>query len=232
LIAALIAMSFLFGLHHHLSLEHLREYRHQMTAWVDARPVIAGAVFMLVYAIAIVVIPPTGAAMTVIGGFLFGTWVGSALVVIGATLGATALFVVARMSIGQFLEDRAGPAVRRMEQGFRDHALSYMLVLRLVPLFPFWLVNLAPAFLAVPLRTYVLGTFFGIIPGTVVFAAFGSGLGTVLDSDQPISLAGVLTPEIVGALCGLAVLALLPVGYKRWKRRTHGGPASRPGPAP
>jgi uncharacterized membrane protein YdjX (TVP38/TMEM64 family) len=94
-----------------------------------------------------------------------------------------------------------------------------MLVLRLVPLFPFWLVNLAPAFLGVRLRTFVVGTFLGIIPGTAVFAVFGAGLGSILDANQDLSLSGVLTPEIVGALLGLALLALAPVVYKKIKAR-------------
>ena len=105
-----------------------------------------------------------------------------------------------------------------------------MLVLRLVPLFPFWLVNLAPAFLDVPLRTFVIGTIVGIIPGTVVFAVFGAGLGGILDRNETISLQGVMTPQILASLIGLAVLSMLPVVYKRFKRgRTV--PDGRQGPA-
>jgi uncharacterized membrane protein YdjX (TVP38/TMEM64 family) len=106
-----------------------------------------------------------------------------------------------------------------MEDGFRANALSYLLVLRLVPLFPFFVVNLVPAFLGVSLRTYMVGTLIGIVPGSFVFATVGAGLGSIFDSGQSFTARGILTPEIVTALAGLAVLALIPVIYKRIKSR-------------
>ena len=93
-------------------------------------------------------------------------------------------------------------------------------MLRLVPLFPFFLVNLVPAFLGVSLRLYVVGTFIGIIPGTFVFATVGAGLGSVFDQGGEFSAAGILTPQIITALVGLAVLALIPVVYKKIKARS------------
>jgi len=104
-----------------------------------------------------------------------------------------------------------------MQQGFAANALSYLLFLRLVPAFPFWLVNLAPAFLGVSLRTFIVGTFVGIIPGTFVYAFLGRGLGQILDAGQDISLRSLLTPQIVVALALLAVFALLPVLYKKFR---------------
>ena len=104
-----------------------------------------------------------------------------------------------------------------MEAGFRDNALSYLLVLRLVPLFPFWVVNLVPALLGVSTRTYVVGTFFGIIPGSSVFCSVGNGLGTVFDSGGTPDLGIIFEPEIFGPLMALAVLSLIPVFYKRFK---------------
>ena len=106
-----------------------------------------------------------------------------------------------------------------MEAGFQRNALSYLLVLRLVPIFPFWLVNLVPAFLNVPLRVYVLGTFLGIIPGTVVFASIGNGLGVLLADCRKPDFGVVFQPMVLLPLLGLAVLALLPVLVKRWRAR-------------
>ena len=106
-----------------------------------------------------------------------------------------------------------------MEAGFKEDALSYLLVLRLVPAFPFFVVNLVPAFLGVPLRTFIVATFLGIIPGTFVFASIGAGLGSIFDRMQEPSLKGALTPEVIVALIGLAVLSLIPVVYKRLKPR-------------
>jgi uncharacterized membrane protein YdjX (TVP38/TMEM64 family) len=106
-----------------------------------------------------------------------------------------------------------------MEAGFRENALSYLLVLRLVPLFPFWLVNLAPAFLGVSLRTYVIGTFFGIIPGTFVYILVGNGAGAVLDAGGELDLGLIFRPEILAPIAGLALLSLVPIAYKRIKAR-------------
>ncbi|MCB2101346.1 MAG: TVP38/TMEM64 family protein [Rhodobacterales bacterium] len=211
------ALFFALGWHRYLSFDALRDNRELLQGWVHDHWVLAVAAFTLAYALAVVFVPPSGTVMTVGGGFVFGWLVATVTVVIGATVGATILFLAARLSFGDALRARCGGAIRRMEDGFRENAMSYMLVLRLVPLFPFWLVNIAPAFLGVGLRTYVIGTVIGIIPGTAVYAIFGSGLGSILDAGGDISLAGVLTPEIIAALVGLAVLALVPVIYKKVK---------------
>ncbi len=135
-------------------------------------------------------------------------------------VGATALFLIARSAVGNRLHERAGPWMQKMEAGFQENALWYLLMLRLIPLFPFFVVNLVPAFLGVTLRTYVIGTFFGIIPGTIVFALAGSGLASVLaNEDAEFDLSSVLTPEVVAALVGLALLALIPVIYKKVQAR-------------
>ncbi|MFQ5519556.1 MAG: TVP38/TMEM64 family protein, partial [Mariprofundus sp.] len=139
--------------------------------------------------------------------------------VIGASVGATALFLVAKTSLGDYLLAKAGGSIQKMQQGFADNALSYLLVLRLVPLFPFFLVNLAPAFLGVSLRVYIIATVFGIMPAAFVYALAGSGLGSVLDQGEAVTLTGILTPEILAALLGLALLALVPVIYKQFNRK-------------
>ncbi len=114
---------------------------------------------------------------------------------------------------------KAGPFLARMEAGFKEDALSYLLVLRLIPAFPFFIVNLVPALLGVPLRTFAIATFLGIIPGTFVFSSIGAGLGSIFDNMQEFTLKGALTPQVLTALIGLAVLALIPVAVKRFKAR-------------
>ncbi|MGB0670394.1 MAG: TVP38/TMEM64 family protein [Rhodospirillales bacterium] len=217
-LAAGAALFFALGLQDYLSFDALRDHRESLLNAVETRPVLTALVFLVAYALAVVFLPPSGTVMTLAGGFVFGGILGAALVVVGATLGATVLFLACRHSLGDLFRDKAGKAVKRMEQGFRENALSYMLVLRLVPIFPFWLVNIAPAFLGVPLGVYVIGTFFGIIPGTVVYTIFGAGLGSILDRNDDLTLAGVVTPEILAGLIGLALLALIPVIYKKLKR--------------
>jgi uncharacterized membrane protein YdjX (TVP38/TMEM64 family) len=218
-LALAIALVFALDLDRFLTFDALREHREALTGFVADNIVLAALVFTVVYAAAIALSVPGGAILTIAGGFMFGSILGSGLVVVAATLGATLVFLIAKTALGDPLRARAGPFLQRMEAGFRDDALNYLLVLRLIPLFPFWIVNLVPAFLGVPLRTYVLGTLIGIIPGSFVFASVGAGLGSVLDSGQEFSPSSVLTPQIVIALVGLAVLALLPVAYRKWRAR-------------
>lgn len=216
LVLALVAF-FVFRLDRYLSFAMLRDHRTVLMAFVARHAVVAALGFIALYAVATAVSLPGGAVLTVAGGFLFGTVLGSICAVIGATIGAAGLFLAARTAVGDSLRRRAGPWVRRMKQGFRDNALSYLLFLRLVPLFPFWLVNLVPALLGVPLRTFVIGTFFGIIPGGVVYASVGSGVGAVFDAGRVPDLGIIFRPEILLPLLGLAVLALVPVVYKRFR---------------
>ncbi len=216
-----VAGLFVFGPDNQAIFETLREHRQSLLAFVADNALLAGAGFFVIYAVAIAFSVPGGAMMTIIGGFLFGPVVAASYVVFAATIGASALFLVARSAVGDRLRGRAGPWLKKMEAGFQDNAMSYLLVLRLVPLFPFFVVNLVPAFLGVSLRTYVIATFFGIIPGTFVFALAGGGLGSALDASGDFSVSAVLTPEVVAALVGLALLALVPVIYKKFRGR-HG----------
>jgi uncharacterized membrane protein YdjX (TVP38/TMEM64 family) len=210
---------FALDLDHYLTFAALREHREALTAFVDRHMLLAGLIYIVAYALVIALSVPGGAVLTIAGGFLFGSVIATLLVVFAATLGATLVFLIAKTALGDPLRARAGPFLKRMEAGFQEDALNYLLVLRLIPIFPFWIVNLVPAFLGVPLRTYVLGTFVGIIPGSLVFASVGAGIGSVLDSGEEFSPSSVLTPQIVIALVGLAVLALLPVAYRKLKAR-------------
>jgi len=217
MIAVLTALFFASGLHEYLSFEQLREHRLELNAWVASQPVLAALVFILTYIVVVAFSLPGGTIMTLAGGFLFGAVWGGLYTVVGATLGATAIFLIAKTSLGDALLAKAGKSIQSMKAGFQDNALSYMFVLRLVPLFPFFIVNLAPAFLGVPLRTYMIATFFGIMPATFVFSLAGSGLGKVFEQGENFSIAGILTPEMMGALVGLALLSLVPVFYKKLK---------------
>ena len=214
-----IAAFFVFGLNKYLSFDQLRAHRGELMTFVAGMPIKAVLIFMAAYALSTAFSLPGGAVLTLTGGFLFGIWEGTGAVVIGATIGATALFLVARSALGNVLRAKAGPWLAKLEDGFKEDALSYLMVLRLIPAVPFFVVNLVPAFLGVSLRSFVLATFFGIIPGSFVFASIGAGLGSIFDRMQEFSLMGALTPEVVTALVGLAVLSFIPVVYKRIKAR-------------
>ena len=223
LVAGLAAF-FVLGLQRYISFESLARHRDVLLAWVGAHRLTAPLVYILVYVVAVAFSLPGGLLLTVSGGFLFGWQAGGAYAVVGATAGATALFLAARTAFGDVLRARAGSAMGRMEEGFRRDAFSYLLVLRLVPAFPFFLVNLAPAFLGVTLRTYVVATFIGIIPATFVFASVGNGLGAVFDAGHEPNLAGLLLkPSILAPILGFAGLAMIPVVYRRLKQWRSGG---------
>jgi uncharacterized membrane protein YdjX (TVP38/TMEM64 family) len=218
-LAAGLGAFFALGLDRYLSFEALRDNRTMLMDFVASDTALAVALYIAVYAGLTALSVPGGAILTVAGGFLFGAVIGTVYVVIGATIGAVAVFLAARTAIGDLLRAKAGPALRKMEAGFQADAFSYLLVLRLVPLFPFFLVNIVPAFLGVKLRTYAVATLIGIIPGSFVFTSVGAGLGSVFDQAGGFTLEGVLTTEVVVALVGLSVLSLLPVAYRKLKRR-------------
>lgn len=211
------AIFFALGLDDYLSLDTLRRNRAWLMRQVDESAALAGLAYVAAYILVVAFSLPGGAFMTIAGGFLFGQWLGTAYVVVAATAGATVLFLAARTALGGLLRARAGPFLKKMEAGFRENALSYLFVLRLVPVFPFFIVNLVPAFLGVRLRDFVIATFFGIIPATFVYVRLGVGLGSIFDAGGEFSAKAVFTPEMVTALLGLAVLALLPVAYKKFK---------------
>jgi uncharacterized membrane protein YdjX (TVP38/TMEM64 family) len=214
-----IAAFFALGLNDYVTFDTLRLHRRELVTFVANMPVQAVLIYILVYAVVVAFSLPGAALLTLAGGFLFGSLFGTAYTVVAATAGSSALFLAARTALGGRLRGKAGPFIARMEEGFRENALSYLLALRFVPAFPFFIVNLVPALLGVSLRTYVIGTFLGIIPGTFVFSSIGAGLGSVFDSAQELTLKGAITPQVMIALVGLALLSLVPVLYKKIRAR-------------
>ena len=212
-----IGLVFALDLDRYLSFEMLKSHRQTALDWYGNNPVLAVLGFMAGYALVVTLSLPGAVWLTLIAGFLFGTVAATIYVVVAATIGALGIFLIARYALADFFHEKAGEAGRKMEEGFRKDALSYLLFLRLVPLFPFWLVNLVPALLGVPARTFFIGTFLGVIPGTVVFCSVGNGLGVIFDSGGRPDLGIIFKPEILGPLLALAVLSLVPVVYKRIK---------------
>lgn len=219
ILVAGLGLFFALDLQDYVSIDVLRENREFLVNFVANEKLLAIAVYMLVYIIAIAFSLPGGLLLTVAGGFLFGAVLGTASVVVAATIGACALFLAARTAFGDYFRAKAGPWLIRLQDGFAENAFNYLLVLRLIPLFPFFIVNIVPAFLGVSLRTYFLGTLIGIIPGTAVFAVFGAGLGSILDQGGDLSAADILTPQMIAGLTGLALLAVAPVLYKKIRRK-------------
>lgn len=214
------AAFFAFGLDSYVNFETLRENRLALTNWVAEAGWIAGLIFLIVYALIVAFSLPAAGLMTIAAGFLFGTLAATSYVVVGATLGASALFLAARTALGDSLKERLGPLFVKIHDGFNEDAFSYMLFLRLVPAFPFFVVNLAPAFMGIKLRTFFVTTLIGIIPGTFVFASIGNGLGAIFDAGETPDLSIFTKPEIIIPILGLAILALVPVLHRLYKQRS------------
>lgn len=219
LLAAGLVAFFAFDLNQYISLDALKENREQLQSWVADYGVLSALIFAGIYALAVAFSIPGAVFITIAGGFMFGPYLGTVYVVVGATIGAVGVFLAAKYAVGDVLRAKAGPAIKRMEAGFRENELSYLLILRLVPLFPFWLVNLVPAFLGVSLRTYTIGTLLGIIPGAFVYALVGDGAGAVLDAGGDLNLGIIFAPRFLAPIIGLAVLACIPIVYKKMKAR-------------
>lgn len=222
LLPALIALGFalVMGLHldRYLTFDALAANRLWLLSQVKQTPELVALAFVAVYVAATTLSLPGSSILTMSAGFLFGLYLGTAIAVISATVGATLLFLIARSSFGEFLRDRAPGALQTLKDGFRKGAFNYLVSLRLVPLFPFWLINLAAAFLDVPPRTFIVGTFLGIIPGAAVYASVGNGLGRILDQGRNPDLGILLSPNILIPLLALAALSLVPIGYRNLRR--------------
>ena len=204
-----------------LSLETLRVFRADLTSWVDSNTVLASIAYVVAYIFAAMLALPGAAILSLAGGFLFGATYAAVLIAVGATTGATLVFLLARSLFGESVMKKVVTQYPQLVDGIRKNAWSYLLVMRLIPLFPFALVNLAAAVVGVSLITYLLTTFFGMMPGIVVYALSGAGLGTILDQRSEFSISSVFTPTIIAALTGLSVLSLLAIFIrKRFERRT------------
>jgi uncharacterized membrane protein YdjX (TVP38/TMEM64 family) len=235
-VLAASAMVFAMGWHRQLSFETLVRHHEALRTFIAAHEAAAVAAYVALYIAAVALSIPVGFYLTVTGGILFGAVLGGAAAVVSATIGAICIFLIAKSAVGDYLVRRAGPLAQRLAQGFRDDAFSYLLFLRLVPIFPFWIVNLVPALVGVKLSTFAAATFLGVIPATFVFAFVGEGLDSVIAAQQAayqsclaagrsdcrleFHMHAALTPELVGALAALGVLALLPVVVKRLRARS------------
>jgi uncharacterized membrane protein YdjX (TVP38/TMEM64 family) len=205
---------FALGGQRYLTLETIKSHRDALLAFTEAHFVLALVIGFVVYAGAVAFSLPGALLLSLTTGFVFGRWVGTLLVVFAATAGATTVFLAARYIFADAARRRLGALGAKINAGFTENAFNYMLFLRLVPLFPFFLVNLAPAFTSIPLRTFVLATFVGIIPGTFVFVNLGQTLGRIE------SLQGLVSVETLGAFALLGVFALVPILIKKFKSKS------------
>ena len=227
---------YLSGASKYLSLETIAENRQALQTFVAANWLTAVGAYTLLYVAVTVFIIPGAALLTIVGGFLFGWFNAGIVTVIGATIGATAVFLIVQTSFGHFLSQKAGPWMTKFSDGIAQDAFNYLLFLRLVPIFPFFVVNIAPGLFKVKLSTYVITTLIGIIPGTFAFTILGSGLNSIIDAQRKIydacvaangagncvfkvDAGSLITPQILAAFAALGIVAAIPVVLRRLKQR-------------
>jgi uncharacterized membrane protein YdjX (TVP38/TMEM64 family) len=218
-----LALAYAMGWHSYFSLMFLADSRDALKAFVADNHALALASFAAIYALAVAFSIPAASVLTVFAGFLFGWLVAGTVVAFAATAGAAAVFLAARSAFGDVLRRKAGGAAAKLADGFEADAFGYLLVLRLAPVVPFFILNIVPALFNVPLRTYVCATFLGILPGTFAYAYLGSGIDSVLVaakvSGHAPSVADLVTPQITLAFLALALVAAVPIAVKKWQAR-------------
>ncbi len=202
---------FYFDLGQYLTLDSIRESKDSLKTFTDSHYYQAVILYIVVYAIQTALSLPGAAILTLVGGFLFGSLLGTVYVNIGATSGATLAFLSARYLFRDLVEKNFGKRLESLQAGFSENAFHYLLTLRLIPLFPFFLVNLASGLTRIPLATYVAGTALGIIPGSFVYSNAGNQLGTIA------GLKDIASPQVLGAFVLLGLLSLVPVLYRKFR---------------
>lgn len=218
-VIAIVVAAHAFGLNDYLSIATLAENRTLLMGFVGGHMAIAILTFIAVYIGLVAFSLPGSQILTIAGGFLFGTVLGAALSVVGATAGAILIFIAVTRIFGPLSLSRLGRRVETIAQAIRSEAWSYLFVLRLLPIAPFFAVNLAAALVGIKLRTFAFTTFFGIIPGALAYAMCGAGIGTMFEAGHVPDLTDLLSPQIMLAMGALAALALAAIPMKRYIER-------------
>jgi len=217
-----VAIVGFFTLGEYLNFETLRDNRETLIAFRDQNYLLAVGAFMLVYIVIVAFSLPGAAIASLTGGFLFAVFPGALINVAAATVGATIIFLAARYGLGEQLArkmDDSEGAVKHIKEGLNENELSFLFLMRLVPAVPFFAANLIPALVGVRLGRFVFTTFFGIIPGGIVYTWIGAGLGEVFARGETPNLGIIFEPHILGPILGLCALAALPIVIKKFKKK-------------
>ena len=231
IIFLIMGIGFWQGWHEYISLSSLIRHRAQLAGIVSENFVLAILIYVCIYIGTVAFSFPGASFLTISGGFLFGWHIGGIFTVLAATCGASIIFLAAKTSFGKVLREKAGPQLNRFSDGFQQNAFNYLLFLRLVPVFPFWFVNIAPALFNIKLGVYIVATIIGILPGTFVYSYIGAGLDSVIVAQERsnpgcseqgtcgIDINSLVTPELIIAIAGLGVLAIVPVIIQKIRNR-------------
>ena len=222
---AFVALVGTLTLGEHLDFTTLADHREALIGYRDSNYLATVLVFVSAYAAVVAFSLPGATVATLAGGFLFGTYPGVVYNVVGATLGAVGIFLAARWGLGERLAariDAADGTVSRIKKGIDANQWEMLFLMRLVPVVPFFVANLVPALLDVPLRRYAISTFLGIIPGALVYTSVGAGLGVVFAAGETPDLGVIFEPHVLLPILGLCALAALPIALKSLRRPEDG----------
>ncbi len=219
MIAAALTAVFASGLRHELSWHTLAAHEAALREQVSEHPARVAGAYFATYVVAVAIALPIAEFMTIAGGVLFGTMPGGGLAALGSATGAVMFFLAMRTSLGALVPRRPGGFrfLDRFREGLAREEFSYLLAMRLLPVVPFWVTNLAPALLGMRLAPYAAATYLGVIPGAFVFASIGAGLRGVIASGVRPDISVLFSPPVLLPLLALAALALLPVAWRRWR---------------
>ncbi|NRA87353.1 MAG: TVP38/TMEM64 family protein [Rhizobiales bacterium] len=226
------------GIHNYFSFQAIAENQLQLENYVLNNLVYSVLIFMLIYIVSVSFSLPGASILSLLGGLLFGGFFGGLIIIVSATLGAIGVFSIAKTSIGNLLRKKAGKWMEKIAKEFNDGAASYLLFLRLVPIFPFFVVNLAPALLGARFWTYAWTTFVGIMPATFAYSFVGAGIGSILSNENEVyqncilkndsnnicefnvSVGSLFSQELISGLVALGAVALIPIILKKLKKKS------------
>jgi uncharacterized membrane protein YdjX (TVP38/TMEM64 family) len=206
---------FYFRLDTYINFQTLKEHRQFLAGWTQEHYLLAVCLYMIFYVATILCAIPSSIFFSLTAGFLFGTIFGFLYAMVSAIIGAAIFFLLIRSSLAEWLAEKLGKKLQHFEVGFQENAFNYILTMRLIPIFPFFIVNIASAILGVRLFSFLAATFLGIIPASMIYVSLGHGLGKIFDHHQTPNIEVIFQPHIFMPLIFMAVLALLPVFYKK-----------------
>ncbi len=218
IILILTAVCYFFIVDQYLSFEMLKAKHGELIAFVDEHSTATPLIYILIYSVSMALAIPDGFFLSIVGGFLFPEHLGILYVLISEMTGTLIFFLIARRTFNEYWQRKAGTLLKKLERGFKENQVSYLLFLRFVHLIPFWLLNLAAAYFRVPLWTFTWTTFVGFIPLALIYTQAGAGLGKILATEEHFSISSVLSANVIIMLICLGLFALLPVFIKLIKR--------------
>ena len=219
LFVGLAIAAYASGVVQNINLDELSLRRLTLEEFVAVKPVISALGYVALFTAAVAISLPLALILCLTGGFLFGALEAGALASIASTFGGTLMFLVSRTAIGDLLVRLAGPRIAKLREEAANDAFALILTIRLIPMMPFWLINVGAAVIGVPLRTFFLATAVGVAPSCFIYASLGSGLGSLFDQGVKPSGALLLEPRVIVPLAALCLLGVLPLGWRMLRAR-------------